>query len=939
MDYEIKLPEGQKFKISGPEGFTQEQAWSALQQQLSQAPGQDPELLGFDTHPEEGGAAGGIYKRAAGQLLPSAGRDISETASGLWNIVSNPKAAWGALKEQAQSEEGIGGAIWNDISRHYGSIDRAQKTFETDPARFLMDLVTLPAGGAALVRKIGMLAAKTGRHVIPEVAAAAARETGGAVTPPTAAAFRTAGDVGEAGGQAVRGFRAGIRSPTTPAGATTTAGRAAGEALGAAGWRPRHLTAPSVLGAATGALTGGVIPGSIAGAAGMATSSPRLMGETMLNLGRLQRGAQALPRMRTGGLAAGAELTRAQIQQQAQAAIKDPEFKKGKSQDQLKPVRKVARDPNADSRTMMLARQILAGRTPQMRIETGFADLPEYGGPEGGIPSRQEGGPVTAGRAYSVGDAPGATPDTPKPEMFIPDRGPSPAQAAGGAATEAVGWISDAWASILKGEKPPPLPSLPETGKVPSTADPRPIQALGEQTSFLSQLAGPPGAAAAKGLGAAALGAAAGKGLLKGAAEEGAEMAGKGIPENLQSMYALGKKVGDARKSWSRSESHTGNFLTDWAYGHLPNLSEREFTIANGFNDPVAHGFYEAGRQGHELPQWVRGARFGDIPKEGVSWNYRENTPEHGVSMVSVEHPDFSNYQWADMGLGPGQRISQRPLSKYEGWLLPFRGGDDEPLMVGLRPEAQQAAPAAEGIRAYHGSPYDFPKFSSEKIGTGEGAQAYGHGLYFAENEEVATQYRKALAEQGLTPSESLAANVLETKGYGRDKGIKYLQSQLDREKLGMAPLSAQQRQEFTEAIDLLKSNWETPLGKTYEVNIKAEREHFLDWDKPLSEQSEHVRKILDEIWGLPSEATQKTMTGSDAYRILEQTQGSDFLRKGGIPGIKYLDQGSRAEGGTSNFVVFNDALIDIVRKYGIAAIAAIPPALALKNEAARNRQ
>ena len=58
-------------------------------------------------------------------------------------------------------------------------------------------------------------------------------------------------------------------------------------------------------------------------------------------------------------------------------------------------------------------------------------------------------------------------------------------------------------------------------------------------------------------------------------------------------------------------------------------------------------------------------------------------------------------------------------------------------------------------------------------------------------------------------------------------------------------------------------------------------------------------------------------------------------LREAGIPGIKYLDQGSRAEGGTSNFVVFNDALIDIVRKYGIAAIAAIPPALALKNEAA----
>ena len=39
-----------------------------------------------------------------------------------------------------------------------------------------------------------------------------------------------------------------------------------------------------------------------------------------------------------------------------------------------------------------------------------------------------------------------------------------------------------------------------------------------------------------------------------------------------------------------------------------------------------------------------------------------------------------------------------------------------------------------QGIRAYHGSPHDFDKFDLSKIGTGEGAQAYGHGLYFAEN-------------------------------------------------------------------------------------------------------------------------------------------------------------------------------------------------------------
>lgn len=46
---------------------------------------------------------------------------------------------------------------------------------------------------------------------------------------------------------------------------------------------------------------------------------------------------------------------------------------------------------------------------------------------------------------------------------------------------------------------------------------------------------------------------------------------------------------------------------------------------------------------------------------------------------------------------------------------------------------------------AYHGSPHKFDKFSTEKIGTGEGAQAYGWGLYFAGKKEVAEFYRNRL--------------------------------------------------------------------------------------------------------------------------------------------------------------------------------------------------
>ena len=36
--------------------------------------------------------------------------------------------------------------------------------------------------------------------------------------------------------------------------------------------------------------------------------------------------------------------------------------------------------------------------------------------------------------------------------------------------------------------------------------------------------------------------------------------------------------------------------------------------------------------------------------------------------------------------------------------------------------------------------------------------------------------------------------------------------------------------------------------GKMYEVNINADPEHFLDWDKPLSEQSEHVKQAIAKV-------------------------------------------------------------------------------------------
>ena len=88
-------------------------------------------------------------------------------------------------------------------------------------------------------------------------------------------------------------------------------------------------------------------------------------------------------------------------------------------------------------------------------------------------------------------------------------------------------------------------------------------------------------------------------------------------------------------------------------------------------------------------------------------------------------------------------------------------------LAPGLRaveraaPELEQAA--AQGIRAFHGSPHDFDAFSMDKIGTGEGAQAYGHGSLFCGSGSLSAKgYRDQLAsdtpeKRRWTESDSLA--------------------------------------------------------------------------------------------------------------------------------------------------------------------------------------
>lgn len=72
----------------------------------------------------------------------------------------------------------------------------------------------------------------------------------------------------------------------------------------------------------------------------------------------------------------------------------------------------------------------------------------------------------------------------------------------------------------------------------------------------------------------------------------------------------------------------------------------------------------------------------------------------------------------------------------------------------GLFDDVDEASFAENGVyyeapvfnqTAWHGSPHQFDRFSTEHIGSGEGAQMHGWGLYFAEDQAVADRYRGSL--------------------------------------------------------------------------------------------------------------------------------------------------------------------------------------------------
>lgn len=236
------------------------------------------------------------------------------------------------------------------------------------------------------------------------------------------------------------------------------------------------------------------------------------------------------------------------------------------------------------------------------------------------------------------------------------------------------------------------------------------------------------------------------------------------------------------------------------------------------------------------------------------------------------------------------------------------------------------------GLTVFHGSPAKFNKFDPTKIGSGEGAQAYGYGHYVAESPEVAKQYKETLKSKAFSKIVQRDRNVYDVVA---PDGTVISQGTL----LGKAHKA--------------KDAYDANAGALYEIDLPDEQiARMLDFDKPLSQQPQKVREALtriakgDEQIMRAFQALGPSASANQAYAALTQhavrskkyegmrsglpedqampslTYGqevaSSLLKSQGIPGIRYLDQGSRGAGaGTSNFVVFpgNENLLNIKKR------------------------
>jgi predicted GNAT family acetyltransferase len=237
----------------------------------------------------------------------------------------------------------------------------------------------------------------------------------------------------------------------------------------------------------------------------------------------------------------------------------------------------------------------------------------------------------------------------------------------------------------------------------------------------------------------------------------------------------------------------------------------------------------------------------------------------------------------AGFNLVSDNMVSAAQLRAYEslkrkGWTIQYtdQAKVAEALSTGKsalhvlpdKPVVKKIAPpkgAALYQRAFHGSPHEFERFSLDAIGTGEGAQSYGWGLYFSSMREIGEHYRKALSSTisyrgkplktiGPEDTQHLEWGGPEHRALAlfRDApDLPFAQEYIKSAQAGHAaePTEVEDPETLAAAQRLIDSGEIAAAapGRLYEVEIPDSNE-LLDWERNLVDQPAALDPVLDQV-------------------------------------------------------------------------------------------
>lgn len=276
------------------------------------------------------------------------------------------------------------------------------------------------------------------------------------------------------------------------------------------------------------------------------------------------------------------------------------------------------------------------------------------------------------------------------------------------------------------------------------------------------------------------------------------------------------------------------------------------------------------------------------------------------------------------LGAGKAAMAAGRAGERYAEKVVPRimeRGGLPAEILQGM------SRGAVSPLDVWHGTPHKFPptprnplgEFDASKIGTGEGAQAYGHGIYTGGNIKTGKEYVKTTARTEVVDASgnTLYKEAPKRKVTGESRAADALDYAFQIQSSNPYAFAANQVRRFGEGPnvqDALKTleQWEKSGARTrsgggylYKADLPDEKiAQMIDWYYPVQEDvRQKVSSAALEKFGSGSTGTSGAHLYAELSKEFERigvanpkVAASEFLRQQGVPGIKYLDNFSRRQ-------------------------------------------